>query len=216
MPEPHGLILGFDPGGEGRRSQGEFGWSICKTINGTLQPPIETGLAKNARDALHKVKDALKHHRDGDLPVVAAGIDAPLFWNPQGKRTVDTYLKKVLKPFGMDNSVNQINSLRGACLAQGLLIGRHLQENWDIPTPMTEAHPTVLLHLLKHMGQPESIRMTGHVIDGLAGHQRDATLSAVAAWAMLHQPPDWHDLYVMEPCPVELLDQPISYWMPIS
>ncbi len=214
MTEPHGLILGFDPGGEGK-SQGEFGWSICSTSNGTLQPPLKTGSAKNAWDALLQIKDALRrHYPTRHPPVLAAGIDAPLFWNPQGKRTVDCYLKQVLKPSGMDKSVMHINSLRGACLAQGLLLGRHLRETWDFP--MTEAHPTVLRHLLHRSGQSETTQMVEHVIVGLAGHQRDATLSAVAAWAMLHEPPRWHNLYPKEHCPVQLIDPPISYWMPLS
>ena len=215
MADTHGLILGFDPGGEGK-SQGDFGWSICDTISGTLRPPFETGLAKNAWDALCKVKDALKrHHPNGHPPVLAAGIDAPLFWNPQGKRTVDSYLKEVLKPFGMDRSVIQINSLRGACLAQGLLVGRHLRETWPL-LPMTEAHPTVMLRLLHLARQSESADMADQIIEGLDDHQRDATLAAAAAWAMLHQAPGWCDLYIRERCPVKLLDPPIGYWMPQS
>ena len=143
MTEPHGLILGFDPGGEGKAtSPGTFGWCICSTRNGTLQPPLETGLAKNAWDALRQVTEALqRHYPTRQPPVLAAGIDAPLFWNPQGKRTVDSYLKQVLKSSSMANSVMHINSLPGACLAQGLLLGRHLREIWDFP--ITEAHPTV-------------------------------------------------------------------------
>ena len=130
MSEHRGLILGFDPGGEGG-SRGKFGWSICETISGALQPPIEAGLAKNAWDALNKVKDALKQDDlEGGPPVIAAGIDAPLFWNQQGKRIVDINLKEDLKQSGKDNSVLHINSLQGACLAQGLLVGKHLRETW--------------------------------------------------------------------------------------
>ena len=213
MTGPHGLILGFDPGGEGK-SQGEFGWSICSASNGTLHPPQNTGLAKNGWDALFQVKAALqRRYAYQHPPVLAAGIDAPLFWNPQGKRTVDSYLKQVLKPSGRDNSVMHINSLRGASLAQGLLLGIHLRALWDFP--ITEAHPTVLLHLLRRSGQSDSIAMVERAIVELADHQKDATLSAVAAWAMLHAPPRWRNLYPMEYCPVQLIDPPVGYWMPL-
>ena len=213
MTEPRGLILGFDPGGEGN-SQGRFGWCICSTGNGVLQPPLAKGLAKNAWDALLSIRNALKrHYPTGHPPVLAAGIDAPLFWNPQGKRSVDSYLKKVLTPSGMDKSIMHINSLPGACLAQGLLLGRHLRATWNLP--MTEAHPTVLLHLLSRWEQSKLTQMVEHAIEGLADHKRDATLSAVAAWAMIHQPTGWSDLFLRESCPVQLLDPPISYWMPL-
>ena len=45
-----GFILGFDPGGQGKRGgKGNFGWSICKEVDGCLQPPCKTGLARDAQ-----------------------------------------------------------------------------------------------------------------------------------------------------------------------
>ena len=85
MPESNGFILGFDPGGKGK-----FGWSICRVSNGQLQQPLETGLADDAWDALLKVKQELgRYSPSGNPPVLAAGIDAPMFWSKRGNRTVD-------------------------------------------------------------------------------------------------------------------------------
>ena len=43
MPEFTDIVLGFDPGGKGA-----FGWSVCRGVDGSLQPPAKTGLADRA------------------------------------------------------------------------------------------------------------------------------------------------------------------------
>ena len=217
MPDPNGLILGFDPGGKDK-GKGKFGWSICSTDNGNLQPPLETGLATNARNALLQVQQALgRYSPHGDVPVLAAGVDAPMFWSDNGSRTVDDVLRKALRdkqfptPGG---TVQQVNSLRGACLVQGMLVGKYLHETWVLP--ITEAHPGAMEYLLRYSDQHKVTRMVEHVTAGIAnGDQRDATLAAVVAWGMLHQPPGWRDLYPLERHPVQPFDTPVSYWMPI-
>ncbi len=210
--EPNGFILGFDPGGRGK-----FGWSICRVSNGLLQNPLKTGLADDACDALCQVKRALERHESpGNLPVLAAGIDAPMFWSPRGSRTVDDVLRCALTEKGLRTaSVLQVNSLRGACLVQGMLIGRYLHETWGLK--ITEAHPKALKCLLyKHSKKREEVEMVKCATEGLTNdHKRDATLAAVAAWAMIHDSPGWQNLYNLERHPIQPFNTPISYWMPI-
>ena len=213
MPEAIGLILGFDPGGANR-----FGWSVCSAGADHLQQPLKTGLADDAWDALIRVKKAF---RDFDLPenpqVLAAGIDAPLFWGRRRNRRVDDVLRQALKknkfptPGG---TVQQVNSLRGACLVQGVLLAKYLRETWN--APITEAHPKALQHLLRHSGQPEMTELA-RLTEGLEDreHERDATLSAIGAWAMYKKLPGWRDIYDQECRPVQPFDTPVAYWMPL-
>ena len=237
MPDPTGFILGFDPGGEDH-----FGWSICETAGGELQAPATTGLANNAWDAIDRVKKALPN----DPTVLAAGIDAPLFWSKNVDRKVDVVLRQALRntkfpASKLSGTVQTVNSLQGACVVQGPLLAWYLRDAWD-HLQITESHPKVLHHLLHQMGQQEMIRrLIAGFIDSnqdpkfcqcgcdeatkpeasLADHKRDATLSAVSAWAAI-QPrpslPNWQNLYVAyveEPCPIQPLNMPVSYWMPI-
>ena len=239
MPEIDGFILGFDPGGKG-----SFGWSICRASNGHLQQPLETGLADDALDALLKVKQKLgRYGPSGFPPVLAAGIDAPLFWSKKGDRTVDVVLQQALTDTKFPDSklrgtVQAVNSLRGACVVQGLLLAKYLGEtSWSLT--ITESHPRALCHLLHQMGKQDMIkRLTGDLADyaqyatrclcgceeakkpkaSLDDHRRDATLSAISAWAAI-QPtqPKWQNLYdeSKEPHRIMPFDTPVSYWMPI-
>ena len=183
MPKSIGLILGFDPGGAGN-----FGWSVCSVASDHLQRPLETSLADDAWDALNQVKQAIKSpDLPGDPSVLAAGIDAPLFWGKRGNRAIDAVLRRALKRSNFPTpggTVQEVNSLRGACLVQGVLLGRHLRD-WKPGLQITEAHPKALQHLLRHSGQPEMTKLA-RLTEGLEDceHVRDATLSAVAAWAM--------------------------------
>ena len=212
MPDPTGLILGFDPGGVGN-----FGWSICETAGGKLQPPALTGLADDAWRAMDQVQSALPDN----LPVLAAGIDAPLFWSKTGDRTVDVVLRQALRDnrfpaSKLGGTVQTANSLQGACIVQGLLLAKYLSEtSWGLT--ITESHPRALCHLLHHMGQQDMIkRLTAGLADytqyatrclcgceeakkpaaSLADHKRDATLSAVSAWAAIYQTlPKWQNIF---------------------
>ena len=234
MPNPHGIILGFDPGG-----QDNFGWSICEITGGTLQPPDLTGLANDAWHAMDQVQKALPDNP----PVLAAGIDAPLFWSKTGDRTVDIVLRQALRDAKfpaskLGGTVQTANSLRGACVVQGLLLAKYLSETrWGLT--ITESHPRALSHMLHYMEQQDMVkRLTANLADYeqyatrcLCGceeaekptarptdHKRDATLAALSAWAAIHQnSPDWQNLYdeSKEPHRIMPFDIPISYWMPI-
>lgn len=230
-PEVKNLVLGFDPGGSGKSgSKGNFGWSICSEVNGLLQERLKTGLAFDAWDAIKKVKDAVAYFGDqGYSCVRAAGIDAPLLWNKRGdnngRRGADYVLIEALEqalfPKPAMNTVLAVNSLRGADVVQGLLLVRHLSTTWDIV--ITESHPTALEYLVHHIGQPQTVQMVQAVTAGLVptdkkdplNHKKDATLSAVSAWAALQTPPQWQNIYDGDLGLINPSQIPVGYWMPI-
>lgn len=208
------IVLGFDPGGRNDRGpSGNFGWSICQMVDGHLER-LKTGLARDAVDARDQVRtklDAL-----GKPTILAAGIDAPLFWGRRGNRRVDKVVRNALKKIQSPaHRVMAVNSLQGAVTVQGPLLGWYLRA-YQAGLPLTEAHPAAMWELLQHQeGSAGTVAMVTCLIAGLTDHKRDATLAAVSAWAMEHQPPGWSDLYNRECCPVQPFDTPVSYWMPI-
>lgn len=181
-----GLILGFDPGGKGDdRSGGNFGWSICDADGDFPLCPLYTGLAHDALEAITRVRqaiEALKTH--GRKNVLAAGIDTPMFWGKRGDRVVDDILRRTVieailpRPAG-NASVISVNSLQGADLVQGALLGKYLREQWD-GVEITESHPKVFRRLLLVTSQPEiAVRLAavyehlmerGATIHGLGCH----------------------------------------------
>ena len=193
------IVLGFDPGGKGN-----FGWGIC-TIDGGQMGCLKTGLASDAQETIEQVLSSLPP----DARVLAAGIDAPLFWNLSGARVVDGIVREALRksrhphPSG---TVQQINSLRGACLVQGVLLSAGLHREFP-KAGITEAHPGALRWLQGNSLPPEP--------RGVSDHERDAWLAAFTAWSMLRQTLGWRDLYAMESNPVLPLGTPVSYWMPL-
>ena len=210
--EPANIFLGFDPGGENPKGRhGSFGWSICSEVNGTC-PPLEvvkTGLARNALDAVRQVVQ-VSNDRLPNSTVLAAGIDAPLFSNQTGFRWVDHVLKYRVQNGGYDQaSVVQMNSLYGAATMQGKLTVTHLTNQWN-NLQISECHPTLLWHLLQVGGNDMAHLLAGHLHD----HKRDATLAALSAWAMAHNPDDWVDLYLYEAIRVRLVAVAVGYWMP--
>lgn len=208
-----GLVLGFDPGGEDR-----FGWSICRVDHGSIEAPLATGLASDAWGAFRSAQGVIDGElRDAGSQVLAAGIDAPLYWTRNGSRRTDQCVRDALKehdhptPAG---TVQQINSLRGACLVQGVLLAKHLHDAYELP--ITETHPKALLYLLRREADSAMTLLSERLIAELNDHQRDATLSALAAWAMLAPQPGWRDLYPSEPAPLQPFKTPVAYWMPIT
>ena len=210
------IVLGFDPGGVRH-----FGWSICEFAGGELQPPFATGVANDARAALAKTREKIP---DG-ATVLASGIDSPLFWTGTGRRDVDFIVRRALScnefdPAAVNGTVQHPNSLKGACIAQGPLLARHLSETWRALI-ISESHPRALRHLVHHIGQPNVAARVEGLIAGLVRdssfeHRRDATLAAVSAWAALNGDPlVWQDLYRKEPDRIPLFGIDVSYWMPI-
>ena len=254
MPGPDGIILGFDPGGKNA-----FGWSVCVAKDGCLEKRLKAGIADDALSA----RDAVKNYLDGNtapkgLQVLAAGIDAPMFWSEKGDRIADGYLRDALACTNFKGSrggtVQAVNSLRGAAVVQGVLLGKHLMECWDTIL-ITESHPRVVLHLLNYNEKRSMIvRLIGNLHDwkrygdrcpcgcqeapepplgrrlsdaekaeqkreDRKAHMRDATLAAISAWAMVHKPCEWHNLYELERQeqdgqPIQPFNTPVAYWMP--
>ena len=184
MTDSTHIILGFDPGG--KSNGGNFGWCICvENDRGFLTRPPTTGLAKDAKEVTGKVKEALL--ASGYNPsVLAAGIDAPLFWSAKGDRQIDVTVQDALRDTGfppnrLGGTPMTVNSLSGGVLAQGMLLGQYLRKEWT-DLKITESHPTALKHLLKHTGQTEIYNMAQFLMRNLAEktkHERDATWCAV-------------------------------------
>ena len=127
-----------------------------------------------------------------------------------------------LNPDGPANRVLTVNSLQGAVAVQGVLLARHLSAEWDLK--ITESHPKVLDYLLANGGNQynDERQMAQALVVGLNAtpsqdHERDATLSAVSAWAAIQDPPlpYWQNLYDGDDCLFNPSGVPVSYWMPI-
>lgn len=190
------FLLGLDPGGAGN-----FGWCIAAHSD-RLPVALASGLSDSAPQAIASALDEIP--AGGVL--VAAGIDAPLFWSRTGNRAADHRVREALRGTGApyrSGTVQNLNSLRGACLVQGMLAGLELRERF--PTlPITEAHPKALRWLL-----PEVATITAG-----SEHERDAMLAVVSAWAVLKQFSDWSDLLAGEPDAYSPIRPPLVYWMP--
>ena len=165
--------MGFDPGGKGN-----FGWCVCQADGDELQVR-QTCVANDARDAFCKVeKEMSLLSRQGNRSVLAAGIDAPMFWGFRGYRVIDREIKQALK----DNckpseTVIHINSLRGACSVQGVLLGKYLHETYP-DLQITETHPTALRYLLKVCGKSGELeKVIEQVIEKFRTNEGDALKS---------------------------------------
>ena len=254
MLKPIDVVLGFDPGGRGRgRTVRKFGWCICQSEPEHLWV-YRTGRATNAEDALKQVSYKLPP----GARVIASGIDAPMFWTNTGERMVDNIIRAAGQGNGCPNpehhppakikwcpyplNVQQINSLWGACLAQGVLLGRLLHGSRRFDAPITETHPKALLCLLgicrAGLGQlvpgvveripcptcrpdPDNPVQVANNRPCPAEDEEDAVLSVYASWHMLQElrdparDPVWRDLLREERHYVLPFGTPVSYWMPI-
>ena len=206
-----GIVLGFDPGG-----RGNFGWSVCQTDGSSLPTVLKTGLASDAEGAIDQVQQVMEWLDPSMLKVLAAGIDAPMFWSGKGNRKIDDIISKEIKKGSSAGKgkprVLAVNSLWGSVVVQGLLLANRLYQMYE--PKITETHPKALLYLLGELKQDGEMNQ---LIAGLGSeHERDAVVSAYAAWAMLDGFGGWRDIYLDEPDPVLPFDIPVSYWMPIE
>jgi len=209
------FYLGFDPGG-----QKNFGWAVCSSMGSSLEV-IATGVADHARGAV----DAAIASMPEKAEAIGAGIDAPLFWVEDGKRSIDKAIRNAIKRLGApfpQGTVQQVNSLRGACLVQGVVVAKLLREHFhDIG--ITESHPKALLYLLGITDQHRSPAdvtigdLSSYVIareKQVTSHERDAVLGSVSSWAQHKQLEGWKDLYREEKDPISPFGYKPSYWMP--
>jgi hypothetical protein len=150
---------------------------------------------------------------------------SPLFWVASGDRKVDKTIRKAMSDLGAVNvygTVRQANSLRGACLAQGIMAAHLLRRDLS-NVRLTESHPKALLWLLKVASQHHRVLdvTLEHLVDfieegsrSLSEHERDAAVGAVGAFAMLRSASGWRDLAPDEEEPFVPV-APVEYWMPI-
>jgi len=208
-------LAGFDPGGEG-----QFGWCVAEASTELPLSLRKAGVASNAAEAVNCVLQEIPPL----ATLTAAGIDSPLFWLPSGDRNADRVIRNEIKKLGASapsGTVQHVNSLRGACLVQGVLAADLLRA--AIPSiSVTEAHPKALLWLIgvatkRRPVKSVSMRELSEFIvcsrDDLSEHERDAALAALGAWAMTVRAHGWRDLFALENQPFVPVS-PVAYWMP--
>jgi hypothetical protein len=183
-------FVGFDPGGRGR-----FGWCVVRTPGG--RDHVISGLCSSAPEALEAVRAILQ----GSVPA-GIGIDAPLYWVEEGDRPSDQRVRAlVLAAGGHGGTVSAVNSLRGACIAQGLIVGRLARALWPA-VPITEAHPKALRRVHPPARDFEATVSVG------SEHELDAALAAFSASQAFAPNPGWVDLRTRADSAVELIDDP--------
>jgi predicted nuclease with RNAse H fold len=210
------VLLGFDPGGEDG-----FGWCVADDTPTLPLAVRATGVVDNARSAVDAVMTQVKRGES----VVAVGIDAPLFWVATGDRNVDRIVRDELRGLGARSpggTVQAVNSLRGACVVQGMLTGMLLRA--ALPEVLiSESHPKALLWQLRlanrdrHPAGISLVSLSHFSVSASIGtqdHERDAAIGALCAWAMVHNPKGWRDLYLEEQHPYSPITAPLGYWMP--
>ena len=193
------VLLGFDPGGIN-----SFGWATLHLDEAGEFVSLTTGVASNAPDAVRNAGQSAASAPAG------VGIDAPLFWVEKGDRRADSHVRnRVVAAGGHAGTVNSVNSLRGACLVQGILTTRLVAASWPSAI-VTEAHPKALLRLWA-----EARRfVTEHLPPICKEHERDAALAAVAAWAAVTVRSPWCKLVLAEVAPFFPGGREVSYWFP--
>lgn len=177
-------VSGFDPGG-----QGNFGWCVARC---TPWKVIAAGCADNADDALNRVRDTLN-----GACIAAAGIDAPLYWSRKGLgRESDIHIRKQMKKAQAPNphgTVQAVNSLRGACLAQGIMLALVIEKRFP-KCMITETHPKALLACEKRL--PNCYRSNSIAKHEM--HKRDAEVSAWVAAQTMGEKQKWQNLFLLE------------------
>lgn len=191
------VFLGFDPGGKGT-----FGWCVAYVDGDGFLTRLASGLEDYA---LLAVSSALAAVPEGGV-VAGAGIDAPLYWSRSGSRSSDVTVRAAIKRAGAKHAagkVQDVNSLRGACLIQGMLAALELRERYP-DLLITEAHPKALLWLYP----------PAKLVEGRSEHERDALLAALAASVAVKPKDGWQDLLETERSPYSPVSQPLHYFMP--
>lgn len=192
------LYVGFDPGGKNA-----FGWAVARSMPSGLEL-LHVGTCNFAAEAVEAAAECC------EIQPAAFGTDAPLFWVDSGNRNADDFVRKlVCAAGGNSGTVNHVNSLRGACLVQGIQVARLASARWPA-SEATEAHPKALL--LVDNGAGEFFRRIE--IELRNDHERDAAVAAYTAAALVNQADGWHDLVCHENNPFFPGGSKIAYWFP--
>jgi hypothetical protein len=193
------VLVGFDPGGAGN-----FGWAVMSVSAAGMPAKLDTGLASDARQAVDAASRSMR-----EAPV-AAGIDAPLYWVPSGDRRSDFSIRRrICRAGGQGGTVSHVNSLRGACLVQGILAAREIALRWP-GASVTEAHPKALPFVWPAIDAffGKRLRLP------MSNRERDAVVAAYAAWALAARFEGWSDLVEAEEEPFFPSGQRVQYWFP--
>lgn len=200
------VLLGFDPGGDRR-----FGWCVCEDVEDLPLTVREAGCSGTVDDA---IASASYQIRDGEHPI-GVGIDAPMFWVRSTGRRVDREVRSAVRQAGAPyppGTVQHVNSLRGACVAQGMLIAADLRELYP-NLVVSECHPKALLWIIGNGGGAGALAAYVRGVEGRTEHERDAAIGCLSAWAAVRRPVGWRDLAILDHerySPVA----PVTYWMP--
>lgn len=103
-----------------------------------------------------------------------------------------------------------MNSLRGACLIQGMLTAIILRERFQ-GLPLIEAHPKVAIELLQDRADGALTELT---LDDLSEHERDAAIAALAARSASLSDGTWEDVLALTAADYTPLDPPPQFWHP--
>lgn len=193
------VYLGFDPGGESA-----FGWCVAADAPQLPLLRMSSGVTSGSVAAVARALSAVS---PGEA-VLAVGIDAPLVWSRDGTRRSDEWLRKAIRRGGApytSGTVQAINSLRGACLVEGILAALEIRELRGA-IPISESHPKALRWLCSEAWDAA----------GPSEHERDALVGTYSAWAVVHKPAGWSDLYLMSERSFSLVPPPIHYFMPVQ
>jgi hypothetical protein len=132
-----------------------------------------------------------------------------MYWVEDGDRMADQIVRRqVLAAGGHSGTVSHVNSLQGACIAQGIIIARLVREKWPTCT-ITESHPKALL-----LSWTDASQFLLDVPTN-SEHERDAGLGAYAAMAYERRASGWEDLRLQEDAVCDLVPEPRPvYWFP--
>ncbi|UKE47618.1 DUF429 domain-containing protein [Xanthomonas cerealis] len=188
-------FVGIDPGG-----LSAMGWCVMTVRDADVR--LDTGICTGAETCINLIASCVDR-----LPV-AVGIDAPLYWAYDGDRVSDRRIRAAVASVGgSGGTINHVNSLRAACLVQGILAAVAIAQRWP-STRVTESHPKALLRIW-----PEANAFVSkHTFR--TDHERDAALGAYAAKAYYEQSPGWVDWIARENNVFLPSGRPVAYWFP--
>ena len=192
------FVLGFDPGGAAA-----FGWCALASTDGQVSL-IGSGTCSSASAALAATRAAIPSQP------AAFAVDAPLFWLPAGDRNADKIVRKmVCAAGGSSGTVGHINSLRGACLVQGIMVTQMAATLWP-DAKVSEAHPKALLRV-----SSAAQTFAATVLNKASTeHERDAGLAAFTALNLLSASVGWHNLVEYENGHHFPTGKTVTYWFP--
>jgi predicted nuclease with RNAse H fold len=164
------IWIGCDPGGKN-----SFGIAVIDSNRGITTKTV--GFVQEAREVI------LDACRGEEKHVKGLGVDAPLWWSsgPSADRRADQRIRNKYRPIGVKpGSVQAVNSLRGAAIAQGLLIVAELRKEFPV-LKVTESNPKVQIQILGDGKVQRYFSAIDPEYKVASEHERDALVAAIAA-----------------------------------